>query len=73
MKLEFSRQILKKYSDIKFEENLPNGSRDVPWGRTDGQTDGNAQTLLFTIWRTYLKTVHEDGAICHQGCVTLNA
>jgi hypothetical protein len=36
MKLEFSRQIFEKYSNIIFHENLPSGSRVVPWGqRTD--------------------------------------
>ena len=38
MKLEFSRQIIEKYSNIKFRENVPCGSRVVPCGRTDGQT-----------------------------------
>jgi len=37
MKLEFSRQILENYSNIKFQENLSSGSRVVPWGRTDRQ------------------------------------
>ena len=35
MKLEFSRQIFEKYSNIKFHENLTSGSRVVPRGRTD--------------------------------------
>jgi len=36
MKLEFSRQIFEKHSNIKFHENPSSGSRVVP---TDGQTD----------------------------------
>ena len=36
MKLEFSRQIFKKYSNIKFHENPSIGSRVVPWGRMNG-------------------------------------
>jgi hypothetical protein len=40
MKLGFSRQILEKYSNIKFIENLSNGSRVVSCGRMDGRTDG---------------------------------
>jgi hypothetical protein len=32
---EFSRQIFKKYSNIKFHENPFSGSRVVPCGRTD--------------------------------------
>jgi len=35
MKRETSRQFFEKYSDIKFRENLPSGSRVVPCGRTD--------------------------------------
>jgi len=38
MKLEFSRQIFEKYSDINFRENPSGGSRVVAWRRTDGQT-----------------------------------
>jgi len=39
MKLEFSRQIFEKYTNIKFHENLPNGSRIFPCGWTGGHTD----------------------------------
>jgi hypothetical protein len=35
MKLEFSRQIFEKYSNIKFRENPFSGNRVVPCGRTD--------------------------------------
>jgi len=42
MKLEFSRQIFEKSSDIKFRENPSSGGQVVPCGRTDGQT-----------WRSY--------------------
>jgi hypothetical protein len=34
MKLEFSGQVLEKYSNIKFHDNPPSGSR-VPFGQTD--------------------------------------
>jgi len=48
MKIEFSRQILKKYSNIEFNENPSSGSRVVPNGqtdrRTDGRTDGRDET-----------------------------
>jgi len=37
MKLEFSRNIFEKYSNIKFTERRSSGSR-VLCGRTDGQT-----------------------------------
>jgi hypothetical protein len=39
MQLEFSGQILEKFSNIKFHENSSSGSRVVPCGRIDGQTD----------------------------------
>jgi hypothetical protein len=39
MKLEFSLQILEKYSDLKFQENLSNGSQAVPCGQTDTNED----------------------------------
>jgi len=35
MKLEFSRQIFEKSTNIKFHENPSSGSRVVPCGRTD--------------------------------------
>jgi len=34
MKIEFSRQIFEKYSNVKFRENPCCGSRVVPCGRT---------------------------------------
>ena len=37
--LELSREIFEKYSNIKFNENPPIGSRVVPRGRTDEQTN----------------------------------
>jgi hypothetical protein len=38
MKLEFFRQILEKYSIIKFNKNLSIGSRVFPCGRQVGMT-----------------------------------
>ena len=40
MKLEFSRQIFKKYSGIKFNENPSSGSRVVPCNQKNGRMDG---------------------------------
>jgi len=40
MKLELSRQILEKYSNIKFHDNLSIGNRPFPCGRKEGRTDG---------------------------------
>jgi hypothetical protein len=39
IKREFSRQISEKYSNITFRKNHLNGSRVVPRGEMDGQTD----------------------------------
>jgi hypothetical protein len=39
MKLEFSRQISEKYSNIKFNENPSRVSRVVPWGQADRRTE----------------------------------
>jgi hypothetical protein len=44
MKHEFSQQILKKFSNINFHENLPNGSHVVPCG----QTDNTKPTVTFS-------------------------
>jgi hypothetical protein len=44
MKLEFSRQISEKYSNIKFHENLSSWSRVVPVGRTGRQEGGYDET-----------------------------
>jgi len=41
MKLEFSLQILGKYSNGKFRENPSNGKRVVPCGRTDRLDEAN--------------------------------
>ena len=44
MELEFSRQILEKYSDIKFQEIRPVG---VELFRADGRTDMTKLTVAF--------------------------
>jgi hypothetical protein len=41
IKREFSGQIFEKSSDIQCHENPTSGTRVVPCGRTDGQTDRN--------------------------------
>ena len=48
MKVEFSRQIFEKYPYIKLHENPSIGSRLVPCGRTDGQTDMTKITFAFS-------------------------
>ena len=41
IKLEFSRQILEKSSNIKFRERLSSGSRVASSGQTDGRDEAN--------------------------------
>ena len=47
MKLEFSWQILEKYSTIEVHENPSSGSRVVPRGQTDERTDMTKLTVSF--------------------------
>ena len=47
MKLEFSRQIVEKNSNIKFNKNLSRGSRVVPCGQTD-------MTMLIVTFRNFV-------------------
>jgi hypothetical protein len=35
MKLDFSREVLEKYSNTEFHEHMSNDSRVVQYGRTD--------------------------------------
>jgi len=51
MKLEFSRIILEKYSNIKFHENPSSGSGVAPGGK-NGQTD---MTKLIVAFRNFAK------------------
>jgi hypothetical protein len=46
-KLKFPIQICEKSSNIKFNENLPIGSRVIPRGRKDEQTDTMELTAAF--------------------------
>ena len=47
MKLEFSRQIFEKYSNIDFLENPSSGSRVVPCGQTDRHDEANRRRSQF--------------------------
>jgi hypothetical protein len=53
MKLEFSRHIFDKYSNIKFHENPSSRSRIVPCGRTNRQTVMKKLMSLFAILRKH--------------------
>ena len=52
MKLEFSRQVVRKYTKTKFNENPYNGSQVVPCGRTERWTD---MTKLTVDWHNFAK------------------
>ena len=54
MRLEFSRQFFEKYSNFKFNENPSSGSRVVPCGKIEGQTDAD-MTKLIVAFRYYVK------------------
>jgi len=43
--IEDLRQIIEKYSHIKFYENPSSGSRFAPCGRTDGRTHGQTDMM----------------------------
>ena len=45
MKLEFSRQMFEKCSDIKFHENPSRGSRVVPSGQTRDEDNSRFSQL----------------------------
>ena len=60
MKLEIPDKFSKKYSNIKFHENAPSGSRVVPCGlRTDGQTD---MAKIIVVFRNCSKAQNKKGA-----------
>jgi len=40
-------QIFEKYSNVRFHDNPSSGSRIVPGGRTDGQTDMTKLVITF--------------------------
>ena len=57
-KLEFSRQIFEKYSNITFHENPSSGSRVVPCGQTDIHDEANSR--FFVILRNHLQTIYTN-------------
>jgi len=63
MKIEFSRQIFEKYSNVKYYKNPSSGSRVVKCGKTDRHNDGNSR-FFFRNFAKELKnsTVVEAGS-----------
>jgi hypothetical protein len=64
VKLEFSRQIFEKYSNIKFYGNPSSGSLDVPCGQTDGRIHDEANSCSFAVLGTSLKAVCSSNGLC---------
>jgi len=61
MKPEFSRQIIKEYSNFKFHENPFSGSRVVQCGRTDRPTDRQTDmTKLIVASRNFARAPNSD-------------
>ena len=56
MKLDFFRQFLDKYSNIKFHENPSNGSRAVSCGQTD-------MTKQIVAFRNFANALEIDKAV----------
>ena len=65
MKLEFSRQIFEKFTNIKFHENPSRGSRVVPCGRADGHGEANSRISQFCerAWND-IRTFHHSLKHC---------
>jgi hypothetical protein len=57
MKLEFSRQIFEKASNIKFHQNPSTGSRVVPSRQKHPQTD---MTILTVAFRNFANAPKKD-------------
>jgi hypothetical protein len=47
MNLQLPRAIFVKYSKMKFYKNPSSGSRDVPWGQTDGHEKADSRRSQF--------------------------
>jgi hypothetical protein len=58
MKLQFSRKIFEKYSNMKFQKNPTSGSRVVPCGRSEGQISMMKLIVSFGNFRNASKTLH---------------
>ena len=54
MKLEFSRQVFKKYLNTKFNVNSSSESRVIASGGAGGRTDGHI-TKLTVAFRNFVK------------------
>ena len=55
LRFELPRQLLEKSSNIRFLENPSSGSRVVPYGQTEGQTDMTQLTVAYRNFANGLK------------------
>jgi hypothetical protein len=60
MKLEFSRQIFEKSSNIKFNQNPLTGSRIVTYERVERQTD---MTKLIVTFRNFVNAPKNEAIL----------
>jgi len=63
MKLEYSRHIFERSSNIKFNKNPYSGSRVVPYGRTDRLT---YMTNLIVAFRNFAKATNNDYTLLYS-------
>jgi len=64
MKLEFSRQIIEKFSHNLFYENPSSGTRVVPCGQTDRQTDMTKLKIAFRNFSKGAKILDHPSKYC---------
>jgi hypothetical protein len=70
MKLEFSGHIFEKSSNIKFHKNPSSGSRVVPCGQTDGQTDVTKVIVAFRSCANAPKNLYFHTFLCVLSSIT---
>ena len=70
IKLEFSRHIFEKYSNIKFHENPSSASRVVPCGRTDRQVMTKVIVVFRNLANVPGKVVKYRCGPCSRGIKT---
>jgi len=64
MKLEFPRKIIEKYSNIKFHETAPSGSRVVACGQTERQTDRQTDMTKLSLFTSFANVPKKQNPNC---------
>jgi len=65
MNLEFFREVLEKFSNVKFDENVSRGSRTAPCTRADWRTD---MTKLLVAFRSFANKPKKINAHAMNAC-----